>query len=71
MSKKIKVRIKSANSSVMYLDYVDPILGVAIPYRGDNPPTFGKMEATKIINWLNQHETNPGYARHYWRIEEL
>jgi hypothetical protein len=71
MSKKIEVRIKAANTTRMYLDYVDAIFGVAIPYVGDNPPTFGKRDATKMVNWLNQFESRPGYAQHNWIIEEL
>ena len=55
----------------MYLDYVDAIFGVAIPYIGDNPPTFGKRDATKMVNWLNELESRPGYAQHNWIIEEL
>ena len=54
----------------MYLDGVDAFLGVAIPYMGNNPPTFGKREATKIVNWLNELESQDGYVKHDWKIEK-
>jgi len=70
MSKRIEVRIKATSPNTMYLDGVDAFLGVAIPYMGNNPPTFGKREATKIVNWLNELESQDGYVKHDWKIQK-
>tara|TARA_R110000851_G_scaffold210596_1_gene363179 strand:- start:243 stop:458 length:216 start_codon:yes stop_codon:yes gene_type:complete len=69
MSNKIDVKIKSKKVNGLYLDYVDGILGVPIPYMGDNPPMFGKREATKIVNYLNALESLEGWIKHEWKIE--
>ena len=69
MSKKIEATIKSKKVNGLYLDYVDGVLGLPIPYFGNNPPMFGKREATKIVNYLNALEGLEGYTKHEWIIE--
>ena len=55
----------------MYLDGVDGVLGLAIPYyEGDNPPTFKKVDAERFIKWLNSYEGDYGYTQHEWIIEK-
>jgi len=70
MSQAIQVRIKSKIVKGMYLDGIDAVLGVMIPYVGQNPPTFGKREATKMVNYLNELESLYGYVKHEWTIEK-
>ena len=70
MSKAIQVRIKSNTTPGLYLDGIDAILGVSIPYVGEDAPTFGKREATKMVNYLNELESSGGYVKHEWIIEK-
>ena len=70
MSKAIQVRIKSNTTPGLYLEGIDTIIGMAIPYVGENAPTFGKREATKMVNYLNQLESFDGYVKHEWTIEK-
>lgn len=72
MKKEQRVRIKSQKIKGMYLDGVDGVLGLAIPYyEGKNPPTFKKADAERFIEWLNSYEGDYGYVKHDWKIEKV
>jgi len=64
----MKYRIYSKTTEGLFLDGIDDIFGLALPYMGSNPPSWKKNQAIKMVNYLNASEQRDGYIKHDWTI---
>jgi hypothetical protein len=67
----MKYRIYSKKVDYLFLDGIDDIFGLALPYIGDNPPSWKKSQAIKMVNYLNASENREGYVKHDWKIIQV